>query len=87
MSLYYIRLLKQLLLLVESVIEKTVNNDYEKALEKLIEAMKVTIPDFSLSNYTLFVYSSMEVRILMNMAIILREKESYEKCIEMLLFA
>ncbi|ERM90699.1 XRE family transcriptional regulator, partial [Caldanaerobacter subterraneus subsp. yonseiensis KB-1] len=86
MSLYYIRLLKQLLLLVESVIEKTVNNDYEKALEKLIEAMKVTIPDFSLSNYTLFVYSSMEVRILMNMAIILREKESYEKCIEMLLF-
>ena len=85
MSLYYIRLLKQLLLLVESVIEKTVNNDYEEALEKLIEAMKVTIPDFSLSNYTRFVYSSMEVRILMNMAIILRENESYEKCIEMLL--
>jgi len=86
MSLYYIRLLKQLLLLVESVIEKTVNNDYEKALEKLIEAMKLTIPDFSLSNYTRFVYSSMEVRILMNIALILREKESYEKCIEILLF-
>ncbi|ADH61665.1 transcriptional regulator, XRE family [Thermoanaerobacter mathranii subsp. mathranii str. A3] len=29
-SLYYIRLLKQLLLLVESVIEKTVNNDYRQ---------------------------------------------------------
>ncbi|AAM25503.1 hypothetical protein TTE2364 [Caldanaerobacter subterraneus subsp. tengcongensis MB4] len=85
MSLYYIRLLKQLLLLVESVIEKTVNNDYEKALEKLIEAMKLTIPDFSLSNYTRFVYSSMEVRILMNIALIVREKES-EKSIEMLLF-
>nr|PZN08476.1 MAG: transcriptional regulator [Caldicoprobacter oshimai] len=86
MSLYYTQLLKQLLFLVESIIEKTVNDDYKKALEKLIEAMKITVPDFSLSNYTSFVYSSMEIRILMNIALIIEKKESPEKCIKMFLF-
>ncbi|MGB9780306.1 helix-turn-helix domain-containing protein [Caldanaerobacter sp.] len=86
MSLYYERLLKQLLYLVESIIEKTINNNYEKALEKLIVAMKITIPDFALSDYTAFVYNSIEIRILMNIAFILEKQESIEKSIEILLF-
>ncbi len=86
MSLYYTQLLKQLLFLVESIIEKNVNNDYEKALEKLIQAMKITIPNFSLSNYTSFVYSSMEIRILMNIALIIEEKETPKKSTKMFLF-
>ncbi len=86
MSLYYTQLLKQLLFLVESIIEKTVNNDDEKALQKLIQAMKITIPNFSLSNYTSFVYSSMEIRVLMNIALIIEKKESPEKSTKMFLF-
>ncbi|KKC28532.1 tetratricopeptide (TPR) repeat protein [Caldanaerobacter subterraneus subsp. tengcongensis MB4] len=86
MSLYYERLLKQLLYLVESVIEKTINNNYEISLEKLIEAMKITIPEFSLSDYTAFVYNSIEIRILINIAFILEKQESVEKSIEILLF-
>ena len=74
MSLYYTQLLKQLLFLIEAIIEKNVNNDYEKALKKLIQAMKITIPNFSLSNYTSFVYSSMEIRILMNIALLAEKK-------------
>lgn len=86
MSLYYTQLLKQLFLLVEAIIEKTVNNNYEKALEKLIQAMRITIPNFSLSNYASFVYSSMEIRILMNIAIIIEKIESPEKSIKKFLF-
>jgi transcriptional regulator with XRE-family HTH domain len=86
MSLYYTKLLKQLLFLAESVFKKTVNKDYEKAMKKLEEAMKVTIPDFSLSNYADFVYSDMEVRILMNMSLILKKTENPQKSLEMLLF-
>jgi len=86
MSLYYTQLLKQLLFLIEAIIEKNVNNDYEKALKKLIQAMKITIPNFSLSNYTSFVYSSMEIRILMNIALLAEKKESPEECIKKFLF-
>ncbi|MDP9750168.1 helix-turn-helix domain-containing protein [Thermoanaerobacter pentosaceus] len=86
MNLYYTKSLTQLLLLTESVFEKTVKENFEKALEKLEAAMKATIPDFSLSNYTNFVYSDMEVRILMNMALIIEKKESIQKSLELLLF-
>lgn len=86
MSLYYTQLLKQLFFLVEGIIEKTVNNNLEKALEKLIQAMRITIPEFTLENYTAFVYNSMEIRILMNIALLIENKESPEKCIRKFLF-
>lgn len=86
MSLYYSKLLNQLLLTAESVFEKTINENYEKAMEKLQKAMEITIPNFSLSNYADFVYSDMEIRILMNMALLLRKIEGAEKSLEVLLF-
>ncbi|MDP9750672.1 helix-turn-helix domain-containing protein [Thermoanaerobacter pentosaceus] len=86
MSLYYSKLLNQLLLLAESVFEKTINKDYEKAMEKLQKAMEVTFPNFSLSNYTDFVYRDMEIRILMNMSLIIKKTENVQKSLEMLLF-
>ncbi|AIS51993.1 helix-turn-helix domain-containing protein [Thermoanaerobacter kivui] len=55
-------------------------------MEKLQEAMKITIPDFSLSNYADFVYNDMEIRILMNMALIIKKTENVEKSLKMLLF-
>lgn len=86
MSLYYSKLLNQLLLTAESVFEKTINENYEKAMEKLQKAMEITIPNFSLSNYADFVYSDMEIRILMNMALLLKKIEGAEKSLEVLLF-
>ncbi|MGB9809223.1 MAG: transcriptional regulator, partial [Caldanaerobacter sp.] len=86
MSLYYSKLLNQLLLTAESVFEKTINENYEKAMEKLQKAMEITIPNFSLSNYTNFIYSDMEIRILMNMALIIKKTEGVQKSLEMLLF-
>ncbi|ADH60711.1 transcriptional regulator, XRE family [Thermoanaerobacter mathranii subsp. mathranii str. A3] len=86
MSLYYSKLLNQLLLIADSVFEKTINENYEKAMEKLQKAMEFTIPNFSLSNYTDFVYSDMEIRILMNMALIIKKTEGVQKSLEMLLF-
>ncbi|MEQ2129990.1 transcriptional regulator, partial [Caldanaerobacter subterraneus KAk] len=85
-TLYYSKLLNQLLLIAESVFEKTINKNYEKAMEKLQRAMEFTIPNFSLSNYTDFVYSDMEIRILMNMALIIKRTEGVQKSLEMLLF-
>jgi len=87
MNLYYTKSLTQLLLLTESVFEKTVKENFEKALEKLEAAMKATIPDFSLSNYTNFVYSDMEVRILMNMALIIEKKNQLKKVLSCFSFA
>ncbi|ERM91628.1 XRE family transcriptional regulator [Caldanaerobacter subterraneus subsp. yonseiensis KB-1] len=86
MSLYYSKLLNQLLLIAESVFEKTINENYEKAMEKLQKAMEITVPNFSLSNYADFVYSDMEIRILMNMALLLKKIEGAEKSLEVLLF-
>lgn len=74
------KLKKQLLFLAESVFEKTVNKDYEKAMKKLEEAMKVTIP--ALSNYADFVYSDMEVRILMNISLILKKQKILKKVLK-----
>ncbi|MGH2331960.1 hypothetical protein [Thermoanaerobacter mathranii] len=46
-------------------------------MKKLEEAMKVTIP--ALSNYADFVYSDMEVRILMNISLILKKNRKSSK--------
>lgn len=86
MNTYFYKLYKQLFLLIESVILKINHNDYKNALSKLVDSMQITTPDFSLSNYNDFVYNNMEIRILMNIALLLNKLVSKEKCLEMLLF-
>lgn len=86
MNTYFLKLIKQLSLLVESVILKINHNRYEDCLSKLIDSMKVTTPDFLLSNYSELVYNTMEIRILMNIALTLNKLYSKEKCLELLLF-
>ncbi|AIS52000.1 transcriptional regulator, XRE family [Thermoanaerobacter kivui] len=88
MSPYYAKFLRQLLLLSESIYEKAVNKDPHTSLIKLEKAMKVTIPDFSVYNYANFVYSDLEVRILMNIALIFvfEKTEKRQQGLEMLLF-
>lgn len=80
------KLIKQLSLLVEAVIIKINYKDYNQSIVKLIEAIKVTTPEFDLSKYDKYLYNSMEIRIVMNIALLLNQIESKEKCLEILLF-
>ncbi|WIV11844.1 hypothetical protein [Proteiniborus sp. MB09-C3] len=56
------------------------------ALEKLIKAIEITTPNFSMSNYDSFIYSTMEIRILMNTGLLLDIIESTEKSLEIMEF-
>jgi len=78
--------INQLVLLVESVILKIKYKDYNQSLAKLISAIKITTPAFDMSYYSTFVYSSMEIRFLMNIALLLNLIESKEKGLEILQF-
>lgn len=81
----YIRI-KQLRLLVESILIKINQRDYKKSLSILIDAMKITTPDYELNSYNEFVYSKMEVRILMNMALLHNKLDSKITCLNILKF-
>lgn len=84
-NLFYKNLTKQLILLVQAVISYKGNGDNSGALIKLIDALKITTPSFSLDTYKSFTYSSMEIRILMNIAFVmnrLNNKEEYLEIIE-----
>ncbi len=83
---YFKILINQLVLLIESVILNKRDKNPTEAFEKLIEAIKTTTPKFSLSNFSSFVYSTMEIRILMNIALLLNKIESAEKCLEVIEF-
>jgi len=84
-SSFYKELIEQLILLTHAIILYKKNNDNEKSLNKLIEAIKITTSNFSLENYNLFIYSSMEIRILMNIAFVLnrlKHKDKYKEIME-----
>ena len=84
-SPFYKKLIEQLILLTHAVILYKNNNDNDESLNKLIEAIKITIPDFSLDNYNSFIYSSIEIRILMNIAFVLNglgHKDKYQEIME-----
>lgn len=83
---YYKNLIDQLVLFAEAAIIYRNSNDNCIALNKFITAIKYTIPDFSLGNYSSFVYSSMEIRILMNIAFILNKLNDKKRYLEMMEF-
>ena len=55
-------------------------------LNKLIKTMKITTPEFSIDNYKSFIYNSIEIRILMNIALLINKIESTEKSLEIIVF-
>lgn len=83
---YFLNQIKQLVLLIESVILRINDNDFSSSLLKLEDALKITTPDFSLSNYQNFVYNDMEIRILMNISLVLNKTISTEKSLELMVF-
>jgi len=82
---YCKKLVTQLLFFIEAII-LYYNNSNEEALDKLIESIKITTPSFKINKYNSFVYSSMEIRILMNIAFIFNKLNHQEKYIEILEF-
>jgi len=86
LSNYMCNLIQQLRLLVESIILKINNKDYINSLNKLIDSMKVTTPLFELNKYNEFVYSSLEMRILMNISLLTNILGTTDECLEILLF-
>lgn len=83
---YVSNMIMQLYLFVASVMIKIRDKDFNLCLSKLIESIKITTPYFDLSNYESFVYNSIEIRLLMNIALALNNIESKSKCLEILRF-
>ncbi len=84
---YYNNLISQLTLFTEAaIIYKDNNNNNNTALDKLVEAIKITTTTFSLDNYDSFIYSSMELRILMNLAFVLNRLDNKEKYLDIIEF-
>lgn len=83
---FYKIYIEQLILLTEAIILYKKNHKYDEALSKLIKAMKLTNSDFTLDDYSSFIYSSMELRILMNIAFILNRLNNKEEYLEILEF-
>lgn len=70
-SNFYKIYIDQLILLAKSIILYKKEHEYNKALNSLIEAMKLTNPNFIIDSYSSFIYSPMELRILMNISFVL----------------
>lgn len=83
---YIYKLAKQLILLIEAIILNVISKDYNNSLSKLSDAMRETTPQFDINKYNEFVYSSIEVRILMNIALLINRIGSKEKCLELIKF-
>ena len=85
-SSFYKNLIEQLILLIHAIILYKNHNDNTKALNKLIETIKITTPNFSIENYSFFIYSAIEIRILMNMGFILNRLGYKAKYLEIMEF-
>lgn len=85
---YYKNLIRQLILFTEAAIiyKDNNNNNNNTVLSKLVKAIKITTPPFNLEYYTSYVYSSMEIRILMNIAFVLNRLKNKEKYLEIMEF-
>lgn len=84
---YTYKLIKQLSFLVKSIVIKTVHSQYSQSLDILICAIQLTTPSFSLKKYREFVYSDIEVRILMNIALLENKLGRIHSCQDILLFS
>lgn len=83
---YYKIYIEQLILLSKAVVSYKNSHENHKALNELTEAMKLTNPDFTLDDYNSYIYSSMEIRILMNIAFVLNKLNYKEKYLEIMKF-
>jgi len=62
------------------------NKDYTKALEAYTSAIRQTLSGFTLDNYREYEFSSMEIRILMDVALVFDKLEQHERYKDILAF-
>lgn len=84
-SQYFKNLINQYITFIKAI-ELYNDKQYNLANDKFIEALKITIPSFNYKKYSSFTYSSMEIRILMNLAFIVNRQRNKKKYIEILEF-
>lgn len=82
---YCINLINQLIIFIEAV-ELYNNEKSNLAHNKFVEAIKITTPNFNLDNYNSYIFSSMEIRILMNIALVFNKLNDKTKYLEILEF-
>lgn len=83
---YYQRLIKQLMLLIESMLLNKIEKRYEESLDRLVKSMQIFTPNFCLSNYSKFLYNDREIRILMNIALLLKKLDNKEESLKIMEF-
>jgi len=79
-------MIRQLQVLVGAFIAKHKEDDVRKALKLLMEGLRLTTPDFTPEDFQEFKYSPTEQRILMNLALALRDSGNENLYLKMLEF-
>lgn len=85
-NLFYKKSIQQLIFLVKFILLYRKDKKYQESLDTLINAIKITNFDFDLNNYQSFVYNSLEIRLLMNIAFIMNRLNNTKQYIEILQF-
>ncbi|NBI06443.1 helix-turn-helix domain-containing protein [Senegalia massiliensis] len=87
-SLYEGGVIEQFRLIVKGI-EKLIKKDQDnkKIMSIFKEALKLTLKDFNLYNFSKFKYNLFEIRILIMIAVALKRDNNYEKSNEILKFA
>lgn len=83
---YYATAIDQMLLLISATFSYKIDGNHSLALTKLIKSMRMTTADFCMENYNTFVYTDLEIRLLMHMALILHQMGAQEKYLAILEF-
>ncbi len=82
---YSINLINQLIIFIEAL--RLYNDEKnELAYDKFIDAIKITTQNFDINNYKSYIFSSMEVRILMNIALIFNKLDDNDMYLEIMEF-
>lgn len=81
---YLVKVVQQYLLLIEGILLNKNDEKPHDALDKLTSALKLTIDDFSYENHRELTYNTIELRLLMNIALVINKTVSNERCLEML---
>lgn len=76
----------QLLLFTSATLSYKADRNPQLALDELVEAMKKTTPEFNLDQYSSFIYTDIELRILMQIALVINKLGMPEQYTDILIF-
>lgn len=83
---FYKVTIEQIIILIDSIILYRDKKRHPESLHGLIRGIKLTTPEFSLERYEDFVYNSLEIRLLMNIAFVINQLGESQKYLKILEF-